>query len=351
MFKYLILDCIKQLNGERTIYNVYHLLTAKKSAQTVQDSNIFGLKSYFGIYKTLTREKFDRFIFQLEKEQLVEFSNNQAMYLTKRGSKLLDSLHRKLSPFLYFDGVRFYDTSDTFSTRLILFIQTLTQMHQKNSTFIPIIEDVYVQKFVKKVWKERKENSLVLLEFIYHDLFNVLQTFPSVYSAIFVEHLTTAEKVGLSKKQLSDKYNLPIHDVYLSLINIFHYISHKIEEGENLKVLTNLYPDHIGNGMLSDSATKTLHLLNKGLGIDEIVTIRNLKENTVKDHIVEIAYMDKMPSWDQYISKQQYLLIKQVLDITSTKRLKDIKSQLAESVTYFQIKLVMALEQSEGYKS
>ncbi|WP_058307551.1 helix-turn-helix domain-containing protein [Gracilibacillus massiliensis] len=350
MFKYVILDCIKRLNSERTIYNIYHLLTAKKSTQTVQDSNIFGLTRYFGIYKVLTRAEFDRFISHLAKEELVEVSDDQTICLTERGSNLLKALHVKLSPYLFLDGIQYYDASYSFSSRLILFIQTLTHMHQKNPTFIPIIEDVKVQKFVKKVWKDQSVNSLLLLEFIYHDLYKVLQAFPSVYSAIFVEHVTTFEKVGLSKEQLATKYNLSIHDVYLSIMNTIHYICQKIEKEEDFKFLANLYPDHLNNGVLSDSASKTLNFLNKGLVIDEIVTIRNLKENTIKDHIVEIAYMDIMIDWNQYITKQQYLMIKHVLDIAATKRLKDIKAQLPESVTYFQIKLVMALEQSGGYK-
>jgi uncharacterized protein YpbB len=55
----ILLYCLKQLNGERTIYSIYHLLNGKKSSQTLQDAHLFSLKRYFGILESLTRESFD----------------------------------------------------------------------------------------------------------------------------------------------------------------------------------------------------------------------------------------------------------------------------------------------------
>ncbi|MEK1830635.1 hypothetical protein AAAC51_20805 [Priestia megaterium] len=42
-----ILFCIKQLKGERTAYGIYHLLTGKKSAQTIQDGKILEFRFFF----------------------------------------------------------------------------------------------------------------------------------------------------------------------------------------------------------------------------------------------------------------------------------------------------------------
>ena len=52
----IILNCLKQLNGERTIYSIYHLLKGKKTSQTIQDAHLFEITHYFGVYQWFTRE-------------------------------------------------------------------------------------------------------------------------------------------------------------------------------------------------------------------------------------------------------------------------------------------------------
>ena len=43
----IILFCLQKINGERTIYSIYHLLKGKKSSQTIQDTHLFHLQSLF----------------------------------------------------------------------------------------------------------------------------------------------------------------------------------------------------------------------------------------------------------------------------------------------------------------
>ena len=48
-----------ELDGERTIYAGFHLLRGKRSGQTLQDVEYYGLKAFFGIVPKLTVERFD----------------------------------------------------------------------------------------------------------------------------------------------------------------------------------------------------------------------------------------------------------------------------------------------------
>ncbi len=43
----MILFCLQKINGERTIYSIYHLLKGKKSSQTIQDTHLFHLQPLF----------------------------------------------------------------------------------------------------------------------------------------------------------------------------------------------------------------------------------------------------------------------------------------------------------------
>ncbi|WP_018934504.1 helix-turn-helix domain-containing protein [Gracilibacillus lacisalsi] len=346
MFECILLDSILKLNGERTVYNIYHLLTAKKSTQTIQDSNLFGLTNYFGIYNSLTRQAFNQEIQRLEYHQLITVNpDQQTVHISERGKMYYKKLREEQADYFHLNGEKFHQKADRFSKNLLLFIQTLTHIHRKNPRFIPIIEDVESQQFVKKVWNKQHElGTATILKYLYQDLTMILENFPDDHAAAFVDSLTSLKKVGLSRYQIAKKYYITTHDVYLSFMNIIHAICKAIETEDNFRFLPQLYPVHQTNKLLSDSTNQTFYYLKQGLSIDEIANVRNLKENTIKDHIVEIAYIYQELNWPAYITEQDYRLIREILKKLESKKLKDIKSLLPDSISYFQIKLVIALE-------
>src|SRR3954469_3240333 len=81
----IILYCLKQLKGERTIYSIYHLLNGKKSSQTIQDAHLFSIKKFFRIFESLTRESFEEIITNLVNKQLICLCGNQRYQLTESG--------------------------------------------------------------------------------------------------------------------------------------------------------------------------------------------------------------------------------------------------------------------------
>ncbi|QGH34824.1 hypothetical protein GI584_12600 [Gracilibacillus salitolerans] len=352
MFESILLDSIIKLNGERTVYNIFHLLTAKKSTQTIQDSNLFGLTNYFGVYKALTRERFNKEIQRLSHEQLITLNHDhQTVHITDKGQNYYHMLKEKEEQYIHLNGLEFHQTAALFSKNLLLFIQTLTHLHQKEQRFIPIIDNVETQQFVKKVWnKQQQLGTDRILKCIYQDLVIILETFPDSHAEVFVDSLTSLKKVGLSRYQIAKKYQMTTHDVYLSFMNITHAICKAIETNRNLTFLPHLYPVHKNNMLLSDSTNRTFYYLQQGLSIDEIANVRNLKGNTIMDHIVEIAYIYKELNWSEYITDQQYQLVSNTLTMQQSKKLKDIKNELPESISYFQIKLVIALGRQENIR-
>ncbi|SFL84384.1 Uncharacterized protein YpbB [Gracilibacillus orientalis] len=345
MFECILLDSIMKINGERTVYNIFHLLSAKKSTQTIQDSNLFGLTNYFGVYKPLSRQAFNKEIRRLNHNQFITLNiDQQTVHITDKGHNYFNQIKEEHKHFFHLNGAEFHQTADQFSKHLLLFIQTLTHLHQKNQRFIPIIEDIETQQFVKKVWnKQQQLGTEKILKSIYQDLTIILETFPDSHAGAFVDSLTSVKKVGLSRYQIAKKYNITSHNVYFSFMNIIHAICKAIETNQSLTFLPQLYPVHKNQMLLSDSANQTFYYLQQGLSIDEIANVRTLRVNTIKDHIVELAYIYKTLNWTGYMTEQQYLLVKDTLAKLQSKKLKDIKSELPESISYFQIKLVIAL--------
>src|SRR3954466_12998281 len=86
----IILYSINQLNSERTIYSIYHLLKGKKSSQTIQDAHLFSLKKFFRIFESLTRESFDKIIGKIFEKKLIRECGERRFLLTAKGNSYLE---------------------------------------------------------------------------------------------------------------------------------------------------------------------------------------------------------------------------------------------------------------------
>ncbi|WP_066193148.1 MULTISPECIES: helix-turn-helix domain-containing protein [Gracilibacillus] len=345
MFIYILLDCLEKIKAERTIYNIFHLLTAKKATQTIQDSHLYGLTRYYGIARTLKREQFDQEIKSMIEQGFICMSEEQKALLTEKGRNEAKGLHDQYQSVLFLDGAGFHQSGQQFSQHLLLFIQTLTHLHQGNTRFVPIVEDVEAQRFVKKLWQEvQPQSTAAWLEQLYQELHRMLASYPESMAGVLVDHLTSAKRVGLSTYQIATKYQLAPLDVSLIYTNMMHAMCQTVIDTEDFPVLSRLYPHHPATLMISASAKKTNQLLHQQLTIDQMADIRHLKANTIMDHIVEIAYHSKQVAWQTFMTDDEYQQISQVLHGLRSRKLKTIKENLPEQISFFQIKLVMALE-------
>ncbi|MEK1830637.1 helix-turn-helix domain-containing protein [Priestia megaterium] len=83
-------------------------------------------------------------------------------------------------------------------------------------------------------------------------------------------------------------------------------------------------------------------MASKGKKLEEIAYIRRLKESTIEDHIAELALFVPSFSIDAYVSPKQQEKIISAFEGLRTNKLKVIKEEVKDDVTYFQIRLVLA---------
>ena len=91
------------------------------------------------------------------------------------------------------------------------------------------------------------------------------------------------------------------------------------------------------------SSAITLELFLKGNTIEEICTTRNLKENTIVDHIINCIPHEDI-TYDKFMTENEYLLIKTQFDLLSfTSKLREIKDNLPEEISYNKMRIVRQL--------
>lgn len=344
-FKIILLDCIQRINGERTIYSIYHLLNGKKSSQTIQDAHLFQLTAYFGCLDVISREDFNDYIGQLKKEQLTTEISEQSFILTEAGRLYLDQALKEINPTLFLNGWKHHKVQGPFLDRLMLLVQVCSNMNNKEKGYVPITRKLETLDWVKQVLRNHQNDKQNLHEQLFYQLNNCLDSCHEVGSidpSLLVIRLTGYKRIGLTQMQASEYFGYDLPTYHILFNNLIHYMLDKIyHDKENYSLLFECTKGLGNETDLTLSAQKTLDFINSGFSMDDIARMRRLKLNTIQDHIVEIALSTHHFDISGYVSHEKQKEILLAWNNTETKQLKHVREKVKEA-SYFEIRLVLA---------
>lgn len=346
LYQYIVLSSIKKLQHDRSVNAVYYLLQGKQSIQTIQDAHLYGLNSYYRIYKQLSKEHFLQTIEKFEKEHYLDRNiEDEKMFLTTKANNWLEDNH---IIEWYGNGILYHNVEDSFFRRLLLLIQVWTNAQKKERSYIPIIEDPEIKLWVKQYFQLTKHTIPNSLQKLYDELIELFSKITNqTYIEIFVQQLTGYQQIGLAKVQLAKKYKLAIEDIDLITTNMIHYILDTVMQyPHQFELLIQLTKDISKRTQLTHSASKTYFYIKKGFTLEQIAAQRKLKINTIYDHIVELAIVEEDFPWRNYVSNEVFENIVHAVQQVGSYTLKEIKSFVPESISYFQIRLVLAKYQT-----
>lgn len=334
----ILLYCLKKLNGERTMYSIYHLLNGKKSSQTIQDAHLFSLKRFFGIYDTLSRKSFERLIHLLAENQWIDNCGEQRWVLTPKGELCLNNIDLPK----YLDGWDYHSYSLVFWERLSLFIQVASNFVYEETKYIPIQKNPDVHIWMKSILRQIPVPKQTLGSTVYSELVDCFFDASDIDPSVMIFRLTGYQQIGLTPGQTATKLNLDMHDYEIEFINIIHYLLQKIyQDYKRFPILSFIIRDFKQNDELTISSRKTWKLLKQGLTLEEIAQLRRLKLSTIEDHFVEFALHSDEFSIDDYVDKALQNAILHFARQSATRQLKLIKDKV-NTASYFQIRLVLA---------
>lgn len=347
IFHCILLECCNQIQMERTASSIYHLLRGRRSIQTIQDAHLYKLERYFGIYKNLSRKHFNHTMDKLQSEGLLQRVNsNQMVYETTPATSEWFTVNNKTAfPFESYAGLAYHEITDIFFDRLLLLIQTITNSKMHYFSFIPVIDKPVIEKWVKSVYRKVKNEEAKYLKIIFQELHSILQHFSNKEAGLFIDRLTGYKSYGMSINQLSMKYHLSADDVQLIIVNMIHrllLVLHK--EKDKYPFLSFIINDVTSATLLSNSAFHTFQLLLQGYSVEKIASTRNLKINTIHDHLIEIALYETDFPLNHYVEKVEQQEILNAIKLTNSSKLKDIKQRVSDDISYFQIRLILALQ-------
>ncbi len=340
MFQLLLLHSINAFKGERTEAAIFHMLTGKRSSQTFQDIHAYNLTSFFGIYRSLKREDLHQELLDLHSRGFIEVEQGQYL-ITRYGRTELEEDNQNTIQWL--NGLQYHQMDQLFWSRLLLFVQTASNIEQGQHQFIPIDERKEILQWVKMKYQNEKQHLKNFLFHLYKEVYDLFSQLPTWLSEFLTQRMTAGHRYGFSKEQLAFHFNLRKSDVDVYLSSAIHFIlGHVLKSPQTHPYLYSFCSDLVQELPITQSAKKTLELLRKGHSFESITRIRRLKTSTIQDHIVEIALVDPSFSVDDFVSTEAVHDISHIANYLNTNRLKVIKEAMDTDYSYFQIRLVLA---------
>ncbi|MCU9595724.1 helix-turn-helix domain-containing protein [Caldibacillus thermolactis] len=341
----MILYCISQFKGERSINAVFYLIQGKKSSQTIQDAIWYSLSHVFSIYPDLKKEQFQE---QMKKLVMLQYIilDKKTVQITELGEKNLRQSLEKYPIPAELDGWTYKDIDQKFWQRLSLIVQIVSNLGNGDSKFMPVQRDFYTQKWVKQwlyTWNT-KYNKQILSKKLYHELEQILSQFERKKKNpnLFVARLSGYQQPGLTISQIANIYDMDEYYYLVVFRSIIHYMITIIsEQPQKYPLLYSLIKNEKREIVLTESTRKTLHLIKMDKSIKEIAKIRKLKESTIEDHIVEITLMDPTFHIERFVNPAIQERIRTAIKKLNTRKLKRIKEEVSNA-DYFSIRLVLS---------
>ncbi|MGM9927694.1 MAG: helix-turn-helix domain-containing protein [Bacillus sp. (in: firmicutes)] len=342
----IVLHCLVKMNGERTIYSVFHILKGKKSSQPIQDSHLFGISHYFRTLPALTREQMHQMMLYFEMCRFIEIRDaDKGTYtLTNKGQLTVQQYLLEKPLPIHLSGFQYHMIAGPFWRRFSLLFQVLSNAINGNQKYYTIQRNVTTQQWVKQ-FLSRSGNVRILSTHLFDELSAILEQLPDRQADIFVSKLSGYERIGLSNKQLAEAFETDEYEIYFSFLDTLHFVLTTAREQRDANKLL----AYIGNDLfeqchspVTQSSLATLEYYTNGLDLEEIARVRNLKRSTIEDHFVEIAIHHPDFDISPFLNDELFAKIINIVSQVNTKQLKFIKESLQEEVSYFQIRLALA---------
>lgn len=229
-----------------------------------------------------------------------------------------------------------------FWDRIQLYSQVFSEISYQNAQYIPVIKHPHHQENVRLLFQAFPKNKEKLLEswvaeqrFIYSEL-------QSEDAAVIIKQLSSNDYVGKTKSQLANDLNMTpeafgyyfddVLEVYIGIVE-----NNKKSLALTYSILNQMHQETLYG--LSMSTFQTYQLLKEGHSIAQIAQQRHLKENTVREHILEIAFVLSDFPYSKFIPAHIYKLINQKFETEAELLYRDLVKEY-EEIEFMHFRLV-----------
>ncbi|EKU49809.1 helix-turn-helix domain-containing protein [Staphylococcus massiliensis] len=301
----------------KTEKSIFNIITGKKSHQTFFDACI---QDTLPLYQSMPNLNSQTFL------QLLQSSDNTS-----------DSL-----PKLF--GHTYMSMRDTFTT-IQLLVQVVSQYISDNAKYLPITSNLNIQQKVKGLFKEMKEEETISqLEDELMTLFEVLESELEV--PLLHYYLDGYDEHAYTRQQVSLITSLSLKEVWFHELIALHHLVKAISNQDTYPLLSRCVEKPT---LLHQTFTTYQQLLKEpDVKIEDMAARKNVKPNTIEDHILELFIKGYLHDFRPYVPSEGYADLKAAFLKAPNQRLKYFKEAFPDW-SYFQIKMAFVKVRKEVY--
>ena len=187
----------------------------------------------FGIYKSLNRAEYDREVAKLLQADLIQEIHENTYLLTPKGKMQLHTWEEGYAFPAHLHGLHYGELGETFWKRLSLIIQTISNLQQNNTKFIPIQQDTEIMVWVKRFLTGMPYRRSELAKRLWKEIYTLLRKCDVVEATIVTYRLTGYERIGCTLQQLAEITKRDVFRVYFLFWGTIHFLIQEVRDYEN----------------------------------------------------------------------------------------------------------------------
>lgn len=329
------------LDRELRLPQVLHVLRGKRTPSMYYLTEINKWHHGFSLAKNMQTEKVEQVFDGLLESNLISRSGDGYM-LTAAGQEALTR---------YFSGHYFPARIQSFANinlrrpfweRMQLYTQVFSEFSYKNSQYIPIVKHPLHQENVRQLFQAAGDNREAVFSQWKNEQYFLFERMPEKEANTVANFLTGHNVIGMTRKQMADFHQMTDTEFHFYLMDTMELMIETIKQlKENLPLIHEILQqlNRETNFGLAASTFQTYLLLRNGKSIEEISIQRNIKPNTVKEHLLEIAFTLDDFDYNAFIPAGIYMGLKSDFSKQANLSYKEARERW-EELEFYQYRLV-----------
>lgn len=271
----------------RRIRVIENTLRNRRTVTNLFWARQYGILEWLGAYRTLSRNQYNQQIQQLINDKLLLIDEKDIATLTEKGAAIL-AKNKQYEPSFY----EWYWLVNTHQVmqRLLLAMQVVSEYSYHQNKYVPLVVP-YREMMAVKYWFRQNYHRDMITE-LYSELHRfggALASENTLLADDFFNALVGHDSPGKTMMQASEEYGFDFDDVQFLRHDELLAISAYARQFPGL--LQQLLQPIINKDPLSKSAAITFNMYQRGKNIQNIARERHLKENTIREHLLETAIL------------------------------------------------------------
>lgn len=303
------------------------------------------LMNYFGLFPRCQMEEFNAIIAQMiENNQLKGYLEGEITC----GEQIPTCLSQDLMEELTINemGLIHQKLYPVWCESFRLLVQVIGNSSFKIYQYAPLNDNIIIQQALKN-WVKEYQYNIFDQEYLNNwidELESLLNEHSVVFNNLFLSMLDTKEEVSqTSEQRISQFLELDLVEMKAMEKRIWLQVFSDIYDNqEKYPILYSWHQNQMKYfGLVSRSCRQTEILYYQGRSIEDMVRIRNLKQTTIQDHLMEIAVLSNKEVMSSLLPPHDQKELWQALSDTPTLPYKQFYQELTgEEVSFLSYRLL-----------